>query len=680
MLKKFQEKFPKLAEGVAKNARALRKLLSQAQKTKAILSSNKVAPFIVESLYEDTDFQATIDRPQFEEMCKDMFDGLTDPIEKALAAANVTMEDVMHVEMVGGAWRVPKVQEVLNEYFEKSKGSPIKLGQHLNGEESGAMGAALMAANVSKSFRPKSITFTDITQHEYAVQVVALNGEWAKNYTVFYPKGAPLGNKMKLAVSLSEDFIVRLFEDGALITEYTITGLQDLLDNKWKDFNMSGAPKVTATVPLESSGIIEVKNAVATVEELYWINVTRPKNVTNATGNDSSNSTDTQANDTAAQTDGSATEEAAKDGEEEAKEAKDEAKGEADSGQADPVVDANSSDAEAGAEAEANGSDNSSANATPAPIQEFEHVQKQKKKKHEKKLTITRKEFAPLPLTAEQILTLKQKLVDIAAHEDEIKAVDGIKNEVEAAIYGSRDKLELEEMIKVSTEEQREEISKMAADLEDWMMEDGHSKADYESKLLGLQNLLNPIEERARELDARSQLDETIEATLEDVKAVRAYIEANMTWVNSTKIEELVTKVEDFESWWSKKKASQAELALHEAPAFTAQEVSNKASKLLKKWNDLKKTKKPKEKKPAKAGKNGTADGKNGSKTTEATKPAEEPLPVDAAATEEELTSLREKKAAAVENEDYDLAHKLKVREQVLAKHLEKLKAQKTEL
>ncbi|CAE7218607.1 hyou1 [Symbiodinium sp. CCMP2592] len=110
MLKKFQEKFPKLADGVVKNPRALRKLLSQAQKTKTTLSANKAAPFTVESLFEDTDFQAMLKREDFEAMCKDMFERLTQPIEKALAEANLTVADINFVEVVGGAWRIPMIQ------------------------------------------------------------------------------------------------------------------------------------------------------------------------------------------------------------------------------------------------------------------------------------------------------------------------------------------------------------------------------------------------------------------------------------------------------------------------------------------------------------------------------------------------------------------------------------------
>merc|ERR1719482_1050943 len=129
MLKKFQDKHPKLADGIAKNPKAQRKLMAQAQKTKAVLSANKQSPFIVESLYEDTDFQASIKREEFETMCKDLFDRITTPIETALKTANLTMEDIQHVELVGGGWRVPKVQQILTEFIEKGTQKKLPLGQ-----------------------------------------------------------------------------------------------------------------------------------------------------------------------------------------------------------------------------------------------------------------------------------------------------------------------------------------------------------------------------------------------------------------------------------------------------------------------------------------------------------------------------------------------------------------------
>merc|ERR1712176_48446 len=187
MLKKFQEKHKNLADGIAQNPRALKKLVSQAQKTKAVLSANKQGLFAVESLFDDTDFQTQITRSELEQMCSDMFNQLTNPVQKAIAVANITLSDVNHIEVVGGAWRVPKVQQILSEYFEKESGKSIPLGQHLNGEEASALGAALVGANSSSSFRTKKIFFADFTSYEYAVQVAALNGEWEKNITVLYP-------------------------------------------------------------------------------------------------------------------------------------------------------------------------------------------------------------------------------------------------------------------------------------------------------------------------------------------------------------------------------------------------------------------------------------------------------------------------------------------------------------
>merc|ERR1711937_690684 len=150
-------------------------------------------------------------------MCKDLFDRITTPIETALKTANLTMEDIQHVELVGGGWRVPKVQQILTEFIEKGTQKKLPLGQHLNGEEGAALGAALVGANSSSSFRVKKIFFTDIASHEYSVQVVALNGTAIKNVTTLYPLGTSLGQKKKLSFSIEEDFAIRVFEDGVLV-------------------------------------------------------------------------------------------------------------------------------------------------------------------------------------------------------------------------------------------------------------------------------------------------------------------------------------------------------------------------------------------------------------------------------------------------------------------------------
>merc|ERR1712217_773098 len=113
--------------------------------------------------------------------------------------------------------------------------------------------------------------------------------------------GTALGAKKKLSFALEEDFEIRLFEDGVLLSTYAVSGLAEALKDKWNEYNLTGTPKITVSVPLEASGIIEVKDPRATVEEVYWVNVTKEKtkpaaNASNA--NKTENSTESASNDT----------------------------------------------------------------------------------------------------------------------------------------------------------------------------------------------------------------------------------------------------------------------------------------------------------------------------------------------------------------------------------------------
>jgi len=417
--------------------------------------------------------------------------------------------------------------------------------------------------------------------------------------------------------------MIKLFEDGVLVSEYAITGLKDLLDTKWKDYNTTGPPKITASVPLDGSGIIEVSKPVATIEELYWVNVTKEKPKPNVTkpkkgasnaSNDSAESNETEIQESASE------------------------------------------------------EGNDTSNATEEPELEL----KQKKKKHQKDLNVTRADYRPKPLGEEQIKKLQTGLNDMAAKEEEVAALAGLKNELEAYIYGSRDKLEREDIVKVSTDAQREELTKLCTELEDFMYETGTSKSDYETRLKKLQDLMQPMEERALEFEARADLPDSVKEALSSIKDIQAQIAKNMTWVSKNKTEAAEEKLSDFKAWWAKKQESQKSLPLSEAPAYTKQEVMDQLSKVRKEWDKLKKMKKPKETKPK--------SDKNATSSTSKDKKTEVPMPTDVEGIEKELAALKEKKMEAVEKEDFDAAHVLKQREQALLKQLEKVKAEKSEL
>jgi len=210
---------------------------------------------------------------------------------------------------------------------------------------------------------------------------------------------------------------------------------------------------------------------------------------------------------------------------------------------------------------------------------------------------------------------------------------------------------------------------KLATDVEEWMYEPGATKVDYENKLTAISNLVGPMDERVHEMDLRESLDESVGESLTDIRKTIGVLEKTMPWVNASKVEALSKKLADFEEWWGKKKESQAQLPLHESPAYMVKEVKEKIGKVEKEADKLKNIKKPKEPK-AKAAKD----------DKKAAKKSDEPaLPADVPATEAELADVRKRKVEAVEKEDFDTAHSLKSREALLSKHLESLKADKAD-
>merc|ERR1719162_1054159 len=266
---------------------------------------------------------------------------------------------------------------------------------------------------------------------------------------------------------------------------------------------------------------------------------------------------------------------------------------------------------------------------------------------------LARMDYRPIPMTKDQIKESKKMLEEMANKEAEVQAVKEMSNELESSIYAARDKLEGESIIQVSAEEQREAVTKLCSEVEEWTYEGSTEKHEYEKRLESLRGLLGPMEERAQELEERADLGDTVKEAMEGVEGSRNMIKKDMPWVNETKILAADEKTEEFQKWWTGRQEKQKELPLHEAPAYTKTEVLEKLEQLTKEWDKLKKIKKPKEsKKPKKD------DEKDAKKDTDSTE--ESALPHDVAATEAEIEEIKKKKEKAVENEDFDMAQQKK--------------------
>jgi hypoxia up-regulated 1 len=169
---RFNEAWHKKASGKGQDLKDFKlpmtKLRLQANKVKEILSANAEFPVKAEQLHADVDLNTKVTRAEFEEACEDLFARITGPIDAALRKANLTLYDIKAVELLGGGVRMPRVKKILDGYFAESQ---VEIGQHLNGDEAMAMGAAFKAANLSTSFRVRKVGATDITSFGVAVRL-----------------------------------------------------------------------------------------------------------------------------------------------------------------------------------------------------------------------------------------------------------------------------------------------------------------------------------------------------------------------------------------------------------------------------------------------------------------------------------------------------------------------------
>ena len=105
--------------------------------------------------FEEIDFSTSITRARFEELCSDLFKGTLEPVEKAMRDAKMDKSSVHDIVLVGGSTRIPKVQKLLQDFFNGKE-----LNKSINPDEAVAYGAAVQAAILTGFFS---------TQHNWKI-------------------------------------------------------------------------------------------------------------------------------------------------------------------------------------------------------------------------------------------------------------------------------------------------------------------------------------------------------------------------------------------------------------------------------------------------------------------------------------------------------------------------------
>jgi len=126
------------------NHKALRRLRTQCERAKRILSSSTQATIEIDTLFEGIDFSCSLSRARFEELNMEYFRNSMGPVENCLSDSGIDKGSVHEIVLVGGSTRIPKVQSMIQEFFNGKE--PCK---SINPDEAVAFGAAVQAAILS---------------------------------------------------------------------------------------------------------------------------------------------------------------------------------------------------------------------------------------------------------------------------------------------------------------------------------------------------------------------------------------------------------------------------------------------------------------------------------------------------------------------------------------------------
>jgi L1 cell adhesion molecule like protein len=131
----------RLKKDIRQNARALKRLNIAAEKAKKTLSSATTTTVEVDSLFDSLDYTCQLSRAKFEQLADAIFQRTIAPLDGVLRDAKMSKGDIHEIVLVGGTTRIPRVQELLSNYFNGKQ-----LNKSLNADEAVAYGAAIQAA------------------------------------------------------------------------------------------------------------------------------------------------------------------------------------------------------------------------------------------------------------------------------------------------------------------------------------------------------------------------------------------------------------------------------------------------------------------------------------------------------------------------------------------------------
>lgn len=648
LAERFNDAWHKKASGKGKDlrdfVRPMTRLRLEANKIKEVLSANLEYPVKAEQLHAETDLSTKVTRADFEAACESLFARITGPIDTALAMANMTLGNVNAVELLGGGVRMPRVKKILDEYFKSSK---IEIGQHLNGDEAMALGAAFRAANLSTAFRVRRVGLSDVSSFGVQVQMESIagskrgknggvgggkglfgglfgggkkkesaasggsdedqqtedsGGEWKKQTGLYMSKAAVPAKPKTVAFQHDQDIVCRIEYDAStapgdlrgdalplgtspLLAVYNITGIAEFAEEN-SDRGL-GPPKIHLSFALDSSGMVFLTKAEATLE--------LPPDKEEEVAKAERNSTSQDATDSPVGSSSNNTSDAVYGDKEK--------EGESVDADATDSGSAGSESKDAGSTNSTDGKDTSKKGKKSKGKEKVGDKKKLKKDRTLRRTLIVNENFdalTPSVWSAARIAEARARLRALDAADKARRDREAALNDLEGYVYKVKNVFEDDSkaLAEVSNVEQRKEVEKICSETSEWLDEDGAkpetSVADFKAKQAAVFKAAEPIFSRRSELKKRPEAVKQSTELLSSVRAAVSMWNETHPQITTNETATFLEAVAAAESWIAKNVEAQSAKQPHEEPAFHSKDLKPFMDGVAEKMQRLVKKPKPK--------------------------------------------------------------------------------------